>query len=99
MYSMNPFRLVIQQNYEKAWQGERVNYEYDYNGFTILVSLQPIYKYGVVTELIGSACDVTEHRAALIKARARDEQYRTLVENSEDFIFRFRLDGTIASSN
>lgn len=92
-------RARIQQYYDKAWQGERVNYEYDCNGFTIQVSLQPIYKYGVVTELIGSACDVTEHRAALIKAKARDEQYQTLVENSEDFIFRFRLDGTIASSN
>lgn len=93
------FMARIQQYYEKAWQGERVNYEYDYNGFTILVSLQPIYKYGHVIELIASACDVTEQRAALIKARARDEQYRTLVENSEDFIFRFQLDGTIASSN
>ncbi|KRE99860.1 hypothetical protein ASG89_27435 [Paenibacillus sp. Soil766] len=93
------FQARIQQYYEKAWQGERVNYEYDYNGFTILVSLQPIYKYGHVIELIASACDVTEQRAALIKARARDEQYRTLVENSEDFIFRFQLDGTIASSN
>ncbi|CAN7746717.1 response regulator [Paenibacillus sp. LjRoot153] len=93
------FLVRVQQYYEKAWQGERVSYEYDYNGFTILVSLQPIYKYGHVIELIGSACDVTEQRAALIKARARDEQYRTLVENSEDFIFRFRLDGTIASSN
>ncbi|CAN7224529.1 response regulator [Paenibacillus sp. LjRoot56] len=93
------FQARIQQYYERAWQGERVNYEYDYNGFTILVSLQPIYKNGYVIELIGSACDVTEQRAALIKARTRDEQYRTLVENSEDFIFRFRLDGTIASSN
>lgn len=93
------FQTRSKQYYETAWQGERVNFEYDYNGFTILVSLQPIYKFGLVTELIGSACDVTEHRAALIKARARDEQYRTLVENSEDFIFRFQLDGTIASSN
>ncbi|MDR6554812.1 response regulator [Paenibacillus qinlingensis] len=93
------FQAQIKGYYERAWQGERVNYEYDYNGFTILVSLQPIYKNSYVTELIGSACDVTEHRAALVKARVRDEQYRTLVENSEDFIFRFRLDGTIASSN
>lgn len=93
------FQARIKQYYEKAWQGERVNYEYDYNGFTILVSLQPIYKDGYVNELIGSACDVTEQRAAIIKARARDEQYRILVENSEDFIFRFQLDGTIASSN
>lgn len=93
------FVARMQQYYERAWQGERVNYEYDYNGFTILVSLQPIYKNGYVIELIGSACDVTEQRAALLKARTRDEQYRTLVENSEDFIFRFLLDGTIASSN
>ncbi|WP_141692527.1 response regulator [Paenibacillus pectinilyticus] len=94
------FVAMIKQKYDRAWQGERVTYEYDsLNGYTLLVSLQPIYKYGVVMELIGSACDVTDHRAALNKARTRDEQYRTLVENSEDFIFRFRLDGTIASSN
>ncbi|WP_246309914.1 hybrid sensor histidine kinase/response regulator [Paenibacillus alginolyticus] len=93
------FKQFIKQHYDKAWQGERVSYEYDSSGSTILVNLQPIYKYGSVNEVIGSAVDVTEHRAAQSKARVRDEQYRTLVENSEDFIFRFRLDGSISSTN
>lgn len=93
------FKQFVKQHYDKAWQGERVSYEYDSSGSTILVNLQPIYKYGSVNEVIGSAVDVTEHRAAQSKARVRDEQYRTLVENSEDFIFRFRLDGSISSTN
>ncbi|KRF44096.1 response regulator [Paenibacillus sp. Soil787] len=93
------FKQFLKQHYDKAWQGERVSYEYDCSGSTILVNLQPIYKYGSVNEVIGSAVDVTEHRAAQIKARVRDEQYRTLVENSEDFIFKFRLDGSISSTN
>ncbi|MDQ0891346.1 two-component system sensor histidine kinase/response regulator [Paenibacillus sp. V4I9] len=93
------FKQFVKKHYDKAWQGERVSYEYDCGGSTILVNLQPIYKYGSVNEVIGSAVDVTEHRAAQIKARVRDEQYRTLVENSEDFIFRFRLDGSISSTN
>jgi two-component system sensor histidine kinase/response regulator len=93
------FQALLKHNYDKAWQGERVSYEYELNGFTVLVTLQPIWRNGVVVELIGSANDVTEHRAALYKAKARDEQYRTLVENSEDFIFRFQLDGAVASSN
>ncbi|WP_261302995.1 response regulator [Paenibacillus andongensis] len=93
------FKQFVKQHYDKAWQGERVSYEYDCSGSTILVNLQPIYKYGSVNEVIGSAVDVTEHRAAQIKARVRDEQYRTLVENSEDFIFKFRLDGSISSTN
>ncbi|WNR44208.1 hybrid sensor histidine kinase/response regulator [Paenibacillus roseipurpureus] len=92
-------REQVKMHYERAWQGERVTYEFDLNGYTVVVSLQPIYRNGAVHELIGSACDVTEHRAALMKAKTRDEQYRTLIENSEDFIFRFHLDGTIASSN
>ncbi|MGG1550267.1 ATP-binding protein [Paenibacillus ferrarius] len=87
-------------NYEKVWQSEqRLMYEYDINGHTILVSLQPVNHDGTVSELIGSACDVTEHRAAQISMHARDEQYRTLVENSEDFICRFELDGTLAAVN
>lgn len=93
------FKQLTKHYYDIAWQGERVTYEYDWGGYTILVNLQPIYKYGSVHEVIGSAVDVTEHRAAQIKARVRDEQYRTLVENSEDFIFRFRLDGSISSTN
>lgn len=93
------FKQLIKHYYDIAWQGERVTYEYDWGGYTILVNLQPIYKFGSVNEVIGSAVDVTEHRAAQIKARIRDEQYRTLVENSEDFIFKFRLDGSISSTN
>jgi two-component system sensor histidine kinase/response regulator len=93
------FMDFLQQYYEQAWKGERVTYEYDCQGFTILVSLQPIFKFGAVSEVIGSAVDVSEHRATQLKARVRDEQFRTLVENSEDFIFRFRLDGSVASAN
>ncbi|GGA12739.1 hypothetical protein GCM10008018_67200 [Paenibacillus marchantiophytorum] len=93
------FTEYLKRHYEVAWEGERVTYEYDSEGFTIIVTLQPIYKYGSVNEIIGSAVDVTEYRAAQMKARVRDEQYRTLVENSEDFIFRFRLDGSLASAN
>ncbi|NOV01734.1 response regulator [Paenibacillus planticolens] len=89
----------LQPYYEQAWKGERVTYEYDCKGYTILVTLQPIYKFGAVSEVIGSAVDVSEHRAAQMRARVRDEQFRTLVENSEDFIFKFRLDGSIASAN
>ncbi|MCY9661251.1 response regulator [Paenibacillus chondroitinus] len=89
----------LQPYYEQAWAGERVSYEYDCQGFTILVTLQPIFKFGAVSEVIGSAVDVSEHRAAQMKARVRDEQFRTLVENSEDFILRFRLDGSVASAN
>ena len=86
------FTEYLMQQYEIAWQGERITYEYDLEGYIILVTLQPIYKYGSVHEVIGSAVDVTEHRTAQMRAQVRDEQYRTLVENSEDFIFRFRLD-------
>lgn len=93
------FTEYLMQQYEIAWQGERITYEYDLEGYIILVTLQPIYKYGSVHEVIGSAVDVTEHRTAQMRAQVRDEQYRTLVENSEDFIFRFRLDGKISSAN
>lgn len=95
----NGFLDPMHEKFDLAWQGERVTFEYDFDGITLLVTLQPIHKFGTVTEVVGSAVDVTEHRAVQMKARVRDEQYRTLVENSEDFIFRFRLDGSIASAN
>jgi|GEM_PF-709271 len=90
---------AMNMNYSKAWQGERVMYETKVMKQELLVTLQPIYQYGAVTEVIGTAVDITGHKNAEVKIREREEQYQILVENSDDFILSFHLDGTVTSVN
>ncbi|MFC5449617.1 response regulator [Paenibacillus aestuarii] len=85
--------------YSRAWQGERVMYESKILEHELLVTLQPIYQSGIVSEVIGTAVDITGHKNAEVKIREREEQYQILVENSDDFILSFNLDGTVTSVN
>ncbi|MFD0697750.1 response regulator [Paenibacillus sp. GCM10027628] len=95
----NEYKDFEKQQYDKAWEGERSIYESDYLGYQVLVTLQPIFEIGRVTEVIGSVVDITEHKAAEIKMREREEQYRILIENSDDFILRFDVRGIVTAVN
>ncbi|QIZ67767.1 MULTISPECIES: MHYT domain-containing protein [Geobacillus] len=49
--------------YQYAWEtGEALYYEGNINGIDYLVSLRPIKENGQVTEIIGSAIDITERK-------------------------------------
>ncbi|WP_079504464.1 ATP-binding protein [Mesobacillus jeotgali] len=48
--------------YEKAWNGEHVNYEGSLGGIHYLAVLSPVREQGVTVEVIGTAIDITKEK-------------------------------------
>ncbi|WP_226678555.1 ATP-binding protein [Mesobacillus jeotgali] len=48
--------------YEKAWNGEHVNYEGSFGGIQYLAILNPVYHNGVTVEVIGTTIDITKEK-------------------------------------
>ncbi|WP_127578994.1 ATP-binding protein [Paenibacillus koleovorans] len=93
------FAEHLNKQYERAWSGERVTYETDFRGFNLLLTLQPIFRQGAVDAVIGNAVDISERRHAERTLQVSEERYRLLVENSQDFILSFAIDGRLTSVN
>jgi len=51
---------VIKKNYEEAFQGEPVSYNYSFLERQLITFLSPIYRDGQVIEVIGSTNDISE---------------------------------------
>jgi len=67
---------------------------------TVLLTLQPIEdERGRVKEIIGTAIDLTDRKKTDLRLAQEEERYRTLVENSRDFILSLDRDGRILSVN
>jgi signal transduction histidine kinase len=48
--------------YEKAWNGEQVNYEGSFGGVHYLAILNPVRQDGVTVEVIGTTIDITKEK-------------------------------------
>ncbi|MUK88114.1 PAS domain S-box protein [Ornithinibacillus sp. L9] len=59
-----PEHLVdeIDTYFQKAFNGEHINYELSFEGKFFFISLSPIIENGVVTELVGSGIDITDRK-------------------------------------
>lgn len=51
---------MFEIKYEKAFQGETVNYTYAFNGRHLLTYLSPVYRGGEVIEIIGCVNDISD---------------------------------------
>ncbi|WP_164821551.1 response regulator [Paenibacillus koleovorans] len=88
------------EQFDKAWQGERVTFEISYKGYTALATLEPIVgRDGEMEEVICSAVNITDRKQAEKTLVENELKYRTLVDSSEDLIFGFDETGIVTSAN
>ncbi len=59
--------------YEKAWDGETVNYEGNVDGVHYLATLIPMRKNSEVVEVIGTAVDITKEKETMLQVRQMEK--------------------------
>ncbi|MFC5447695.1 response regulator [Paenibacillus aestuarii] len=98
-YFPEPLLELLQIQHDKVWKGQPVSYEVEIANYTILLSLKPIFAKNEVQAIIGSGIDITSRKRSEEQLAESEELYRTLVESSQNFVFRFDLEGMITSMN
>ncbi|MFC3882272.1 EAL domain-containing protein [Bacillus songklensis] len=85
--------------YEKAFNGNRVNYEIELSGRLLFIDLSPIEQGNEVVEIVGSVHDVTELKS--IQRRLLENQllYQSLFEHSQSAVISFDHKGNIINMN
>lgn len=68
--------------YQKAFQGQVVNYESRLGERTFTTTLSPIIVDGIVTEVVGSSTEITERKQMEQQLLDAEELYRSLVEDT-----------------
>jgi len=86
-------------HYERAFRGERVNYEIDVNGKRVFVDVIPIRKGNEVSEIVGTVLDISELRSTQQELQLNQEQYQSLVKLSQDYIVVFDKNAQIINMN
>ncbi|MGG3801932.1 sensor domain-containing protein [Metabacillus fastidiosus] len=51
---------MLEEKYEKAFEGNNVTYDYSFNDKQLLTYLSPVYRDNIVVEIIGCVNDITE---------------------------------------
>ncbi len=88
----------MKKNYERAFLGEKVNFELELKGETgktifLDVFLSPIYDNNKVGEVSGIAHDITEKRSAIEELRLSEERSRAIINSIPDLLFTMDKDG------
>ncbi|WP_100372172.1 PAS domain S-box protein [Bacillus sp. FJAT-45037] len=85
--------------YEKAWQGHAVQYEGDFNGVSYFMSLKPCIEAGEVTEVVGTAIDITDKNSIDNKFRENEELYRSILTTMTEGVIVIDVSGKIITVN
>ncbi len=88
----------MKKNYERAFLGEKVNFELELKGITgktifLDVFLSPIYDNNKVGEVSGIAHDITEKRSAIEELRISEERSRAIINSIPDLLFTMDKEG------
>lgn len=86
-------------HYEKAFQGERVNYELNLNGRQVFVDIIPIKNGNYVSEIVGTVLDISELRSTQEELLFNQEQYESLVKLNQDYLVVFNKNSQIININ
>jgi diguanylate cyclase (GGDEF)-like protein/PAS domain S-box-containing protein len=86
-------------HYEKAFQGNRVNYEVELAGKLLYCDVSPIKQGNQVIEIVGSVHDVTELRSTQRQLQENQILYESLFELSNDLVFTLDTSGNLISMN
>jgi PAS domain S-box-containing protein len=81
--------------YQRAWNGEEVTYEGNFNGIWYIASLRPIRTGGHIVEVIGSCVDITEKKKIEEDLKSSEYRYRIIAENTQDLIRVIDINGII----
>ncbi|PLR95723.1 PAS domain-containing hybrid sensor histidine kinase/response regulator [Bacillus sp. T33-2] len=84
---------------EKAWTGECVQYEAFYKNVYYLTTLTPVFENGVVTEIAGTAFNVSGIKAREIELRERQMIYHSVVTTMSEGILILEKDGKVTTLN
>lgn len=79
--------LVFSPNIQKAFSGESVQFEVEYNERIMLVSLEPVKRSKKIEEIMGSAFDITAQKMAEKELRTALEQERHLNTLKSRFVY------------
>lgn len=88
-----------QNNYLKAFEGNKVQYEIELNGKLIFVDVEPIRNNGEVTEIVGTVHDFSEFRDVQKQLKVNEKRYQSLIHYSHENIIMLDKKGFIIHTN
>ncbi|WP_110929595.1 hybrid sensor histidine kinase/response regulator [Bacillus massiliglaciei] len=89
----------ILPHYDAAWKGDFMTFEGEARGIHFLCSLSPIIKNGMITEVIGSAVDITDRKTVEVKLKEKENLYRTVLSTMFEGISIVHPSGCLTNLN
>ncbi|WP_170972129.1 EAL domain-containing protein [Bacillus yapensis] len=106
LFNKSPFEVfenevanIKHYHYEKAFAGERSNYEIELNEKLVYVDVTPIKHDGKVIEIVGSVHDITELRSTQKQLDVHQQQYQSLYEHRQDYVITYGVNGNVLEMN
>lgn len=88
-----------QEMYLKAFEGKKVDYEFELFGRVLYVVVAPIRNNGVVTDIVGTVYDFSEFQDVRRKLKANEKRYQSLIQYSHEYITTINKEGIIVHMN
>jgi diguanylate cyclase (GGDEF)-like protein/PAS domain S-box-containing protein len=85
--------------YERAFKGNKVNYELELKGKLVFVDVSPIKDGDTVVEIVGSVHDISELRSTQRELQENQQHYQSLFEHSQDSVITYDAYGNIINMN